>query len=171
MSFRAVLAAIDVHDTRLEVGEKFLLVVLGSYAGADQTLYPAQSTLAGDLGCSERSVRTYLTKLEALGYIRRGKRRVGNRQTSDLITLLFEAATVAARWGVQAATDDASGGNQRPFEAATVADEPVIEPRTNSSAREAEPDGSASRALVGEMMRALVSELRVPRSRKEQTDG
>ena len=132
MSFRAVLAAIDVQDDRLEMGEKFLLVVLGSYAGPDKTLFPSQSTLAKDLSCTDRSIRAYLARLEKFGFIKRTKRRVGNRQTSDLIVLQFEAETVSARWGkqaVEAETNVASGGKRRPFEAEINSDEPIIEPR------------------------------------------
>ncbi len=178
MSFRAVLAAIDIQDDRLETGEKFLLVVLGSYAGPDKSLFPSQSTLARDLSCSDRSVRAYLAKLEQLGYIKREKRRVGNRQTSDRITLVFEAETVSARWGKKASeaeTNDASGGNQRPSEAETISYEPVIEPRIEPKTREREsqptlvlvdsqaPSGSQhedpSRAEAARAMKALAAEI------------
>lgn len=166
MSFRAVLAAIDVQDDRLEMGEKFLLVVLGSYAGPDRTLFPSQATLAKDLSCTDRSIRAYLARLEGFGYITRVKRRVGNRQTSDLITLQFEAEKVSARWGVQAETNDASGGKRRHSEAETISDEPVIEPIIEPS-RERSRDGHApaqisaeERAAVGIMFRDLAAQMR-----------
>lgn len=162
MSFPAVVAALGVRDDRLEIAEKFLLVVLGSYVGPDLTCFPSQKRLAEDMGATDRSIRTYLARLEALGYIARCKRRANGKQTSDLLTLRMQPETISARGRFQAENNVVSGGKIRPFQAETVSYEPVIESRTKR-AREDRDDEASSRALVAEGMRKLLGELQARR--------
>lgn len=49
--------------------EKCVLVDLLLYAGVNGEAYPSETTLAGDLGCSSRHIRTQLNKLRDKGWI------------------------------------------------------------------------------------------------------
>lgn len=67
---------------------KSALMALASYADPVGRSFPSQQTLADDMGCSERTVRSALAELESEGWIVREhrQRRDGSR-TSDLITI------------------------------------------------------------------------------------
>jgi DNA-binding transcriptional ArsR family regulator len=70
-----------------------------------RTCYPCQELLAALIGSTARTVRNALTELENKKLITRQKRRSGNRQTSDLITLskaIFQAETISGSKSFQA---------------------------------------------------------------------
>ena len=126
MSFYAVTAALKLKG--LDVGEKFLLVVLGSYANTDNTLWPSQKTLSADTSIAERTIRTHLTSLERKGLIRKEHRSVAGRRTSDFITLLFlpaESAT-SAKPPAKSAKTTGRLAHKPPAKSAA---KPIIEPR------------------------------------------
>ncbi|MDB5597399.1 MAG: hypothetical protein JWM36_4360 [Hyphomicrobiales bacterium] len=86
MSFAAQNWALE-QDTG-DPGSKLLLIILAAYSGADGSCFPGQDTLAKRTGCSERSVRTHLMRLEELGLIKRHERRRSTgSKSSDLIVL------------------------------------------------------------------------------------
>jgi DNA-binding transcriptional ArsR family regulator len=175
VSFHAVVAALDI--AKLDPGAKFLLVVLGSYANTDNTLWPSQDRLASDTCMSPRTIRTHLTTLEERLLIKREHRRVGNRQTSDLITLLFVPAKSATTSGFEAAKSASSGGKKRHSEVANIATKPVIEPIIEpvTRAREAvrsphesgeqptAPAANEDRAQIAAAMKSLTVELAAAR--------
>jgi hypothetical protein len=86
-----------VAASRQSVGSsaKAVLCWLAYFADRNtRTCYPCQDLLASLMGSTDRTVRNALTELAKKKLITRDKRRVGNRQTSDLITLskaIFQA--------------------------------------------------------------------------------
>lgn len=93
MSFQAVEAARTLRG--VSPTDKLMLLVLGSYAGMDNGLWPSQRLLSEDTGLSDRAVRSALTRLEAGGFITREKRYVHGSRTTDWITLIFIPAPAA----------------------------------------------------------------------------
>lgn len=160
MSFHAVVAALEVQN--IDPMAKFVLVVLGSYANTDNTLWPSQVTLAADTCMSERSIRNHLTTLSEMGLIKRAHRRVGQRRTSDMITLLFVPARSAAREVSEPANGVVSTGKARHSEPANPAAKPVIEPKIEPLVR-AKPlvpvESQAARAKRQEEMARGLREL------------
>lgn len=53
-----------VSDSSLSIGARLLLVVLLKYAGTNGRCFASQEVLAKDMGCSARTVRTYLNELK-----------------------------------------------------------------------------------------------------------
>src|SRR4249919_3830264 len=51
-------------NKKFSVGAKLAYAMLLKYAWDDDACYPGQVKLADDMGCGERSVRTYLKELE-----------------------------------------------------------------------------------------------------------
>lgn len=154
-------AALEIQD--LDPGEKFLLVVLGSYANTDNTLWPSQATLSHDTCMGERTVRRHLASLETRLLIERKHRGRGDRRTSDMITLLYLPAKLAA---ILPAKNDRPTGQKRPKHAANLAGKPVIEPIIEPS-RGRSRDGHApaqisaeERAAVGIMFKDLAAQMR-----------
>ena len=88
-------------------GAKFVLVALANFADADGYCYPGQHTLARMTSLDERTVRKHLKRLEAEGFIRRGRAydEKGHR-TSDDIHLLAPPERIRPA-GSQ--TEDSSG--------------------------------------------------------------
>jgi DNA-binding transcriptional MocR family regulator len=70
-----------LRDGRTPVAERLLLAVLMSYDWHGTGCWPSQVQLSEDMGCSERTVRTLVRRLEARGWVgtRRGGRRMSNR--------------------------------------------------------------------------------------------
>lgn len=100
---------------------KLLLVVLASYAAADNSCFPSQETLARKVECSERSVRSHLAKLEGLGLIRRHERRKhGGYKVSDLIVLCMEQADEQLDLGAVEILPAKSAGENSHRQRATV---------------------------------------------------
>lgn len=61
----------------LSVGGKLAYAMLLKYAWSDDSCFPGQLKLAVDMGAGERSVRTYLKELEALGFLEVTQRGLG----------------------------------------------------------------------------------------------
>ncbi len=61
----------------LSPGSKLCYARLCQYAGADAVAWPAQETLAAELGCSEREARRYLKELAKAGLIEVERRGLG----------------------------------------------------------------------------------------------
>jgi DNA-binding MarR family transcriptional regulator len=67
---------------------KLVLICLANYADANSEAYPGQETIAGVAGCTSRTVREHLKRLEASGLIARTRRtRKDGSRTSDLYIL------------------------------------------------------------------------------------
>ncbi len=58
-----------LKSTKLSAGDKMTFAMLLSYAWQKDYCYPGQKTLAEDLGLTDRSVRTHLKALEAIGLL------------------------------------------------------------------------------------------------------
>ena len=68
----------------LNVGAKITYAMLLKYAWYDDHCFPGQAKLAKDIGSSERSVRSYLKKLEAAGFITIKQRGLGKVNVYEL---------------------------------------------------------------------------------------
>jgi biotin operon repressor len=65
-----------LKSKKLSAGDKLAFAMLLSYAWQNDFCFPGQETLAGDLGLSDRSVRTHIKSLQAIGLlaiVRRGQ--------------------------------------------------------------------------------------------------
>jgi hypothetical protein len=58
-----------LKTTKLSAGDKMTFAMLLSYAWQRDFCYPGQQLLAEDLGLTDRSVRTHLKALEAVGLL------------------------------------------------------------------------------------------------------
>ncbi len=58
-----------LKSTKLSAGDKMTFAMLLSYAWQRDYCYPGQKRLAEDLGLTDRSVRTHLKSLEAIGLL------------------------------------------------------------------------------------------------------
>lgn len=87
MSHDAVNMALKVRHPDLSPAEMWFLTILADYMDRETyDAFPGQKTLAEDIGASERSILTYLAKLEGLGFIKRKPRfRENGTRSSDLI--------------------------------------------------------------------------------------
>ena len=56
-------------NKQLSVGAKLAYAMLLKYAWQDDYCFPGQQKLADDMGAGERSIRTYLKELEAVGFL------------------------------------------------------------------------------------------------------
>jgi predicted transcriptional regulator len=61
----------------LSVGAKISYAALLSYAWHNDCVFPGLETLAGDIGTSVRSVKTYVKELESFGVIEIKRRGLG----------------------------------------------------------------------------------------------
>lgn len=81
MSFTRVPNAV-LRDATLSRGSRLTYIMVASYAwGEKDHCYPGQGALAGNLGCSERTVRDYLDELVSAGLIE--KRHRGQGKTDN----------------------------------------------------------------------------------------
>lgn len=95
MSVQAITAAFAVQG--VSPSEKLLLLALANYADASGQCFPSQVTLTHDTGLSERTIRTALGNLKALGLVQIERRnRANGSRTSSKVTLTLPAM-VAAR--------------------------------------------------------------------------
>ncbi len=65
-----------LRNRELSMGAKLAYAVLLSYAWQDKSCFPGQERMARDMGCIEKSVRTYLKELQEAGVLlvkRRGQ--------------------------------------------------------------------------------------------------
>ena len=66
-----------LNDKNISVGGKLTYAMLLKYAWSEAGCFPGQQRLADDMGAGERSIRTYLKELEALGYLKIEQRGLG----------------------------------------------------------------------------------------------
>lgn len=86
MSVKAMSWAWDQKG--LSEGEKLLLMALADHADDDGICWPGQKRLAEKVGCTDRTIRTRLTRMETEGLIRRERRKTQSGfRSSDRIFL------------------------------------------------------------------------------------
>jgi hypothetical protein len=73
-----------LEDERLSMGAKLTYAMLLKYAWYDNQVYPGQATLARQMGCTERSVRTYLHELDEVGLLAVEQRGLGRTNVYTL---------------------------------------------------------------------------------------
>ncbi len=61
----------------ISVGAKLAYAMILKYLWNNDACFPGQTTLAGDMGAGERSVRTYLKELESVGLLEITQRGLG----------------------------------------------------------------------------------------------
>jgi DNA-binding transcriptional MocR family regulator len=87
----------DLQDAGNAQAQLILQAIARHANWEDGTCYPSQEALSKMAKCSDRTVRSYLAKLEKDGFITRSERRKGNgAKQSDLITLVGYAEWFAA---------------------------------------------------------------------------
>jgi biotin operon repressor len=73
-----------LKSTKLSSGDKMTFAMLLSYAWQNDYCFPGQERLAEDLGLSDRSVRTHLKSLEAIGLLAIQRRGQGKTNIYEL---------------------------------------------------------------------------------------
>ena len=73
-----------LKSTKLSAGDKMTFAMLLSYAWQNDFCFPGQERLAEDLGLSDRSVRTHLKSLEAIGLLASQRRGQGKTNIYEL---------------------------------------------------------------------------------------
>lgn len=91
MSLKATSWAWEIPTKEIGMTNKFVLLALADYANQEGVCFPSQSTLGDKVDLSERSVRTALGELEALGLISRESRSSTGGRRSDSIRLTFSS--------------------------------------------------------------------------------
>ncbi|MGN6606408.1 MAG: helix-turn-helix domain-containing protein [Jatrophihabitans sp.] len=78
-----------VRDAAVSPNARLLYVLLATYADIEhRTCFPSKRLLAGDLGCTTRSIQNWTTELVHAGYIEVAPReRKGGGQSSNLYLL------------------------------------------------------------------------------------
>src|SRR5687768_18420121 len=66
-----------LKDKKLSFGARLTYAVLLSYAWQEDSCFPGQDKMAGDLGVSRQAINGYLIELKENSYIRSEERRVG----------------------------------------------------------------------------------------------
>jgi len=84
--------------------QKLVLLDLCDRANKDDVCWPKQATIAARTGLTERSVNSALKALEALQLIKRQPRMIGNKRTSDWITLRRNRPAAASSTTIPAST-------------------------------------------------------------------
>jgi hypothetical protein len=74
----------------LSVGAKLAYAMLLKYAWGDDACFPGQLKLAEDMGAGERSVRTYLKELEAMGSLEIKQRGLGKTNLYRLFLVVHK---------------------------------------------------------------------------------
>ena len=75
-----------LEDAKLGVGAKITYAMFLKYAWDNSYCFPGQERLAKDIGCSERSVHTWMKELETAGLLSVKRRGLGK---TNLYTLHF----------------------------------------------------------------------------------
>ena len=84
MSFQAMSWAVkQTADPR----EKFLLIMMANYADDNGRCWPKYATLSKDTGFSRSTILRSIKDLQKLGFLKVHKRRVKDRQGSNLFVL------------------------------------------------------------------------------------
>jgi DNA-binding transcriptional ArsR family regulator len=73
-----------LKSKKLSAGDKMTFAMLLSYAWQNDYCFPGQQRLADDLGLSDRSVRTHLKALEAIGLLAIQRRGQGKTNIYEL---------------------------------------------------------------------------------------
>jgi biotin operon repressor len=73
-----------LKSKKLSAGDKMAFAMLLSYAWQNDYCFPGQERLAQDLGLSDRSVRTHLKSLEAIGLLAIQRRGQGKTNVYEL---------------------------------------------------------------------------------------
>lgn len=73
-----------LRSNKLNAGDKITFAMLLSYAWQNDYCYPGQEKLAQDLGLTDRSVRTHLKALEAIGLLAIQQRGQGKTNIYEL---------------------------------------------------------------------------------------
>jgi DNA-binding transcriptional ArsR family regulator len=73
-----------LKSSKLSAGDKMTFAMLLSYAWQNDYCFPGQQRLAEDLGLSDRSVRTHLKSLEAIGLLAIQRRGQGKTNIYEL---------------------------------------------------------------------------------------
>lgn len=84
--------------------QKLVLLDLCDRANQNDVCWPKQATIAERTRLTERSVNSALKALEILQLIKRQPRMIGNRRTSDWITLLRNGPAAASSTATPAST-------------------------------------------------------------------
>ncbi len=117
-------------EQELAEGEKLLLMAIADHADDEGVCWPGQAGLARKIGRTDRTVRTRLVKLEALGLIARKPRyNAEGHRTSDMITLLMPTGKLCHRKTLppeEAASGEPSGVLPTPLGSTTVGDSPTV---------------------------------------------
>lgn len=79
----------------LSQGAKLCYARLSHFAGKDGHAYPAQQTLADELGCSEREARRYLVELQKAGLIEAKRRGLGKTNYYRFLLHEWQGLTVS----------------------------------------------------------------------------
>lgn len=102
-------------------GAKLVLIALANYANDRQECWPSQATLAQWTEQSDRTIRTHLAALEAMGLIHRQAREMAGAFSSDLITLQIAQQQIFP-------AERISAGEKRRFPAENISGKPSKEP-------------------------------------------
>ena len=73
-----------LRSKKLSAGDKMTFAMLLSYAWQNDYCFPGQQRLAQDLGLTDRSVRTHLKALEAIGLLAIQRRGQGKTNVYEL---------------------------------------------------------------------------------------
>lgn len=87
MSLKATSWAWEIPTKDIGMTNKFVLLALADYANLEGICFPSQATLGDKVDLSERSIRTALGELEALGLISRESRSSTGGRKTDIIKL------------------------------------------------------------------------------------
>ena len=66
-----------LEDSKIGIGAKVTYAMFLKYAWDNDCVFPGQQRLANHMGCSERSVRTYIKELEKLSLLEVTQRGLG----------------------------------------------------------------------------------------------
>jgi hypothetical protein len=91
----SIIPAAAAFDPSLGKAALRVLCALGAFANRQGRCWPATTTLAAELGISDRRVRVCLRKLEANGYLRT-EHRPGQRSTYTILRKLLNPGTLAS---------------------------------------------------------------------------
>lgn len=112
MSLKATSWAWEIPTKDIGMTNKFVLLALADYANLDGACFPSQATLGDKVDLSERSIRTALAELEALGLISRESRSSTFGRRSDVIRLTFSSP--CNRQNLPVAQPEKSGKKEAP---------------------------------------------------------
>jgi hypothetical protein len=171
MSVQAITGALAIQNVTYT--EKLLLIVLANYADERGKCWPSQERLASDTCMTDRGVRKVFVSLEAKGLLRRQHRRRAGKQTSDMITLLFQPEPRSASNGAQPEPDVVSAGTRVTKQPEPRSAKPSLElkePSTRATLRLIDSEASrAEREAIANGLRDLTKTLggRAPRQWKK----